>query len=246
MTVQQQRKSLVVLPYRPSAVVEAQDRLAFRRSWIHGFPGVSEATVRAIRGRWLTEQSSLRTAAPDLHEHPRPLRTSPVTSDFKVDNAHWADPVTGKAEWNSYLGGQYRCLHSVTPACIEGKAHLTTVILTATTESNTGSAQRSERLHSLIDELDTLDAAFTACDRLRFGGPIFRDLHRRPARPLPEPLARGRGRGNTPRPSATARAACSPIDLALASLIKPTAITPHIVAASITAGSATVAAAWSP
>ncbi|MFB7575617.1 DUF6058 family natural product biosynthesis protein [Streptomyces sp. NPDC056165] len=45
--------------------------------------------------------------------------------------AHWADPITGKAEWNaylSYLSGQYVCLHSVTPAAIQRKDYLTTAI----------------------------------------------------------------------------------------------------------------------
>nr|WP_239116861.1 hypothetical protein [Planotetraspora phitsanulokensis] len=28
--------------------------------------------------------------------------------------AHWADPAVGQEEWNSYLSGQYVCLHSVT------------------------------------------------------------------------------------------------------------------------------------
>src|SRR4051794_15242019 len=41
---------------------------------------------------------------------------------------HWADPVTGKTEWNAYLSGQYVCLHSVTPAAIRRKDHLTAAI----------------------------------------------------------------------------------------------------------------------
>ncbi|WP_405637014.1 DUF6058 family natural product biosynthesis protein [Streptomyces sp. NBC_00117] len=86
--------------------------------------------------------------------------------------AHWADPVTGKAEWNAYLSGQYVCLHSVTPASIQRKDYLTTAISAAANESDAGSAQR---LHALIDELDALEPAFAAYDRLRFGGPTSRD-----------------------------------------------------------------------
>ncbi|MDN3029253.1 DUF6058 family natural product biosynthesis protein [Streptomyces sp. S.PB5] len=89
--------------------------------------------------------------------------------------AHWADPITGKAEWNAYLSGQYVCLHSVTPATIQRKDHLTTAIDAAVNEPDAGSVRWSERLHALVDELDTLEPAFTAYDRLRFGGPTSRD-----------------------------------------------------------------------
>ncbi|WP_437112947.1 DUF6058 family natural product biosynthesis protein [Streptomyces longwoodensis] len=89
--------------------------------------------------------------------------------------AHWADPITGKAEWEAYLSGQYVCLHSVTPATIQRKDHLTAAIGGAVHEPDAGSAPWSERLHSLVDELDTLEPAFTAYDRLRFGGPTSRD-----------------------------------------------------------------------
>ncbi|WP_432026284.1 DUF6058 family natural product biosynthesis protein [Streptomyces sp. 1222.5] len=89
--------------------------------------------------------------------------------------AHWADPVTGKAEWNAYLSGQYVCLRSVTPAAIQRKDHLTTMISAATGEADAGSAAWAGRLHALIDELDALEPAFTAYDRLRFGGPTSRD-----------------------------------------------------------------------
>lgn len=89
--------------------------------------------------------------------------------------AHWADPITGKAEWNAYLSGQYVCLHSVTPATIQRKDHLTTAIAAAANELDAGSARSAERLHALVDELDALEPAFTSYDRLRFGGPTSRD-----------------------------------------------------------------------
>ncbi|MEU6596031.1 DUF6058 family natural product biosynthesis protein [Streptomyces flaveolus] len=89
--------------------------------------------------------------------------------------SHWADPVTGKAEWNAYLSGQYVCLHSVTPATIQRKDHLTTAIAAAANELDAGSARSAERLHALVDELDALEPAFTSYDRLRFGGPTSRD-----------------------------------------------------------------------
>ncbi|MGA5315390.1 DUF6058 family natural product biosynthesis protein [Streptomyces pseudogriseolus] len=89
--------------------------------------------------------------------------------------AHWADPVTGKAEWQAYLSGQYVCLHSVTPATIRRKDRLTAAIGAAVDEPDAGSVRWSKRLHALVDELDALEPAFTAYDRLRFGGPTSRD-----------------------------------------------------------------------
>lgn len=89
--------------------------------------------------------------------------------------AQWADPVAGKAEWNAYLSGQYVCLHSVTPAAIQRKEHLTSAIGASEDDPDAGSVQWYERLHVLVDELDLLEPDFTAYDRLRFGGPTSRD-----------------------------------------------------------------------
>lgn len=89
--------------------------------------------------------------------------------------AHWTDPAVGRDEWDAYLSGQYVCLHSVTPATIRRKDHLTAAITTAPDEPDAGSAQWSARLHLMIDELDALEPAFTEYDRLRFGGPTSRD-----------------------------------------------------------------------
>lgn len=89
--------------------------------------------------------------------------------------AHWADRAAGREEWNSYISGQYVCLHSVTPANIQRKDYLTGAISAAPDEPDAGSAEWTERLHALIDELDALEPAFTAYDRLRFNGPTSRD-----------------------------------------------------------------------
>ncbi|WP_431992064.1 DUF6058 family natural product biosynthesis protein [Streptomyces albogriseolus] len=89
--------------------------------------------------------------------------------------AHWDDPAAGKAEWDAYVSGQYVCLHSVTPATIRRKDRLTAAIGAAVDEPDAGSVRWSERLHALVDELDALEPAFTAYDRLRFGGPTSRD-----------------------------------------------------------------------
>ncbi|MGA4902117.1 DUF6058 family natural product biosynthesis protein [Streptomyces griseoincarnatus] len=85
--------------------------------------------------------------------------------------ADWDDPVTGKAEWDAYLSGQYVCLHSVTPATIRRKDELTAAIGAAIDDPDAPAAH----LHALVDELDALEPAFTAYDRLRFGGPTSRD-----------------------------------------------------------------------
>lgn len=89
--------------------------------------------------------------------------------------AHWPDPATGNEEWNSYLSGQYVCLHSVTPTNIQRKAYLTTEINAAPNDPDAGSPQWSQRLHALIDELDVLVPAYTSYDRLRFNSPTSRD-----------------------------------------------------------------------
>lgn len=90
--------------------------------------------------------------------------------------AHWADPAVAATEWDAYLSGRYVCLHSVTPATIRRKDELTAAILAAAGEPDAGTAVWSVRLHTLIDELDALEPAFTGYDRLRFDGPTSRDL----------------------------------------------------------------------
>ncbi|MFD7918391.1 DUF6058 family natural product biosynthesis protein [Streptomyces sp. NPDC059740] len=89
--------------------------------------------------------------------------------------AHWADPAAGAAEWDAYLSGRYVCLHSVTPATIRRKDHLTAAITAAPDAPDAGTARWREHLHLLIDELDALEPAFTDYDRLRFDGPTSRD-----------------------------------------------------------------------
>ncbi|KLI99986.1 DUF6058 family natural product biosynthesis protein [Streptomyces sp. KE1] len=89
---------------------------------------------------------------------------------------HWADPAEGKAEWAAYLSGQYVCLHTVSPATIRRKDRLTAAIAAAADAPGDPRGPWAERLHALVDELDRLEPAFCAYDRLRFGGPTSRDL----------------------------------------------------------------------
>ncbi|MGW4499765.1 DUF6058 family natural product biosynthesis protein [Micromonospora sp. NPDC004336] len=90
---------------------------------------------------------------------------------------HWADPVVGAAEWNSYVDGRYVCLRSVSPATIRRKDELVTAIRAALADLDADPAggDAAARLPALVDELDALEPAFTAYDRLRFGGPTSRD-----------------------------------------------------------------------
>ncbi|SPT64233.1 DUF6058 family natural product biosynthesis protein [Actinomadura madurae] len=91
--------------------------------------------------------------------------------------AHWDDEAAGKAEWSSYLSGQYVCLRSVTPQTIQYKDALVSAIDAAPGEPDAGTPAWTHRLHALIDELDALAPPFTAYDRLRFGGPVSRDRY---------------------------------------------------------------------
>ncbi|MFI0741388.1 DUF6058 family natural product biosynthesis protein [Streptomyces sp. NPDC021100] len=88
---------------------------------------------------------------------------------------HWTDPAEGRAEWDAYLSGRYVCLHSVRPDTIQRKEYLTAAIGAAPGTADAGTAPWAARLHTLIDELDALEPAFTPYDRLRFGGPTSRD-----------------------------------------------------------------------
>ncbi|GGT23298.1 hypothetical protein GCM10010222_76510 [Streptomyces tanashiensis] len=90
---------------------------------------------------------------------------------------HWPDdPDRGDEEWAAYLSGRYVCLHAVTPANIRRKEELTAEITGRLAAA--GAAPSPEwrvALHARVDALDALEPAFTAYDRLRFGGPTSRD-----------------------------------------------------------------------
>ncbi|WP_141575311.1 DUF6058 family natural product biosynthesis protein [Actinomadura sp. WMMA1423] len=90
--------------------------------------------------------------------------------------AHWDDETAAGQEWAAYLSGQYVCLRSVTPRTIQYKDALVTAIEAAPGEPDAGTPAWTRRLHALIDELDALEPPFTAYDRLRFAGPVSRDL----------------------------------------------------------------------
>lgn len=78
--------------------------------------------------------------------------------------AQWDDPAEGAAEWDGYLRGHFVCLRTVTPETIKRKGELIE-----------GIKERPDP--ELVEELDRLLADFTGYDRLRFGGPVSRDLY---------------------------------------------------------------------
>ncbi|WP_369142624.1 DUF6058 family natural product biosynthesis protein [Streptomyces sp. R44] len=89
---------------------------------------------------------------------------------------HWEDPVRGEEEWTAYLSGRYVCLHQVTPANIRRKERLTAEITERLAAAGPDpSPEWRGALHACVDALDALEPAFTAYDRLRFGGPTSRD-----------------------------------------------------------------------
>ncbi|WUI03247.1 DUF6058 family natural product biosynthesis protein [Spirillospora sp. NBC_00431] len=90
--------------------------------------------------------------------------------------AQWDDPAAGEAEWAAYLSGQYVCLRTVSPATIQRKDALVTAITAEPGAPDAGTPAWTRRLHALVDELDALEPPFTAYDRLRFGGPVSRDV----------------------------------------------------------------------
>ncbi|TMQ91425.1 hypothetical protein ETD83_30940 [Actinomadura soli] len=94
--------------------------------------------------------------------------------------AQWDDPAAGQEEWAAYLSGQYVCLRTVTPSTIQRKGALVTAITAMTTAApagpDAGTPAWARRLHALVDELDALEPPFTAYDRLRFGGPVSREV----------------------------------------------------------------------
>ncbi|MFY1594121.1 DUF6058 family natural product biosynthesis protein [Micromonospora sp. WMMD737] len=92
---------------------------------------------------------------------------------------HWAEEDAGAAEWDAYLSGRYVCLRSVGPVTIRRKDELVAAIRAAQADLDADPTDDATalRLSALVDELDALAPAFTAYDRLRFGGPTSRDTY---------------------------------------------------------------------
>jgi hypothetical protein len=91
--------------------------------------------------------------------------------------AQWPSPESAAAEWEAYLHGHYVCLKTVSPAWMQRKDDLIVRIREALHQRAYESPGGLEDLHALVDELDGVLAGFAAYDRLRFGGPISRDVY---------------------------------------------------------------------
>lgn len=91
--------------------------------------------------------------------------------------AHWSDPEHAAAEWQGYVEGHYLCLKTVTPEMMKRKDDLIAQIREKSEQPGHDTPDDLRKLHALVDELDSVLSGFTAYDRLRFGGPISRDLY---------------------------------------------------------------------
>jgi hypothetical protein len=88
---------------------------------------------------------------------------------------HWTDSAHAAEEWRAYLDGRYVCLRAVTPQAMQRKDELLDAITDQLAQPRDTPSWR-DRLDALVDELDGLLAEFTGYDRLRFGGPVSRDV----------------------------------------------------------------------
>lgn len=94
---------------------------------------------------------------------------------------HWPTGEQDMAaeEWESYLSGQYVCLHRVTPETIQAKTRLIEQIrdLAALVDAGRHDDGALDELRQTVDELDALEPPFAPdYDRLRFGGPSSREV----------------------------------------------------------------------
>jgi hypothetical protein len=93
--------------------------------------------------------------------------------------AHWPETEQDAAteEWDAYLSGQYVCLYQVVPETIQAKTRLIEQIKALVARVDAGDADARSPLRAAVDELDALEPPFAPhYDRLRFGGPLSRDV----------------------------------------------------------------------
>ena len=93
---------------------------------------------------------------------------------------HWPDDEQDVAEeeWAAYLAGQYVCLRSVTPLTIRRKAVLVEQVeaAVAALEQEPRDTNARGSLGEAISKLDALELPMTGYDRLRFAGPLSREV----------------------------------------------------------------------
>lgn len=91
--------------------------------------------------------------------------------------AHWADEKQGASEWADYLSGQYVCLREQAPHTIQRKDAVLALLIDELAAPQPEQQSWRNHVAELVDELDALELPFTAYDRLRFGGPVTRDVY---------------------------------------------------------------------
>lgn len=91
--------------------------------------------------------------------------------------AHWADRERADAEWADYLRGHYVCLRDVAPAAMRRKDDIVAELKSRLAAPRPDLPEWLADVRRLVDELDELELPFTDYDRLRFGGPVSRDIY---------------------------------------------------------------------
>ena len=93
---------------------------------------------------------------------------------------HWPvdEQDVADEEWVAYLSGQYVCLRSVTPLTIRRKAVLVEQVeaAVAALEQEPRDTNARGSLGEAISKLDALELPMTGYDRLRFAGPLSREV----------------------------------------------------------------------
>jgi RimJ/RimL family protein N-acetyltransferase len=93
---------------------------------------------------------------------------------------HWPvdEQDVAQQEWVAYLSGQYVCLRSVTPLTIRRKAVLVEQVKAALAVLKQEPRDINARgsLGEATSKLDALELPMTRYDRLRFGGPLSREV----------------------------------------------------------------------
>jgi len=93
---------------------------------------------------------------------------------------HWPvdEQDVADEEWVAYLSGQYVCLGSVTPLTIRRKAVLVEQVeaAVAALEQEPRDTNARGSLGEAISKLDALELPMTGYDRLRFAGPLSREV----------------------------------------------------------------------
>ncbi|HEY4457651.1 MAG TPA: DUF6058 family natural product biosynthesis protein [Pseudonocardiaceae bacterium] len=91
--------------------------------------------------------------------------------------SHWEDEKQGASEWADYLSGQYVCLREQAPHAIQRKDAVLALLTDELAAPQPDQQAWRNHVADLVDELDALELPFTAYDRLRFGGPVTRDVY---------------------------------------------------------------------